>query len=421
MNKRNNRRNPAKESSNEKLMGAKARSGLPHDRVVGYYQYEFLKSFLHALYTGALPDAEIEIYRLIAHSSLSHRPHIPGGVATGSGVFKIIPDGVLEATLAFKGELYEINISKETVDAGNRIHIVYALGLSELSTLTKELVDYCLRCALSNSSYRGRTLRANPAGMMESEVELIPLEEGAVVPEHILLPPETESTLELFIQALRRYGEFHRPLRYLLCGRPGTGKTETIRSIIRSSAGGATFLIPSSRVNLRKLFETAAKFEPAVVVMDDIDLISGVRQSGTPQAELAEFLYALDGLARSNTFVLATTNDKRWVDAAASRPGRFDMVIDMDRLDPTLYRALLMERSTMAEVKALFTAEVFDFLHEKRIPAAFLITVIKHLELRESISPGSLTVESVLEALRRLYGGFYRKSPEESGSFGFRG
>jgi hypothetical protein len=60
-------------------------------------------------------------------------------------------------------------------------------------------------------------------------------------------------------------------------------------------------------------------------------------------------------------------------------------------------------------------------MHEKKIPAAFLVTVIKHLELRESISPGSLTVESVLEALSRLYGGFYRKSPAESGSFGFRG
>ena len=421
MNKRNYRRNPDEESMNEKLMGAKARSGLPHDRVVGYFQYEFLKSFLHALYTGALPDREIEIYRLIAHSSMSHRPHIPGGIETGSGVFKTIPDGVLEATLAFKKGLYEINVSKETVDAGNRIHIVYALGLSEDSTLAKELVDYCLRCALSNSSYRGRTLRANPAGMMEQEVELIPLEEGAVVPEHILLPKETESALELFIQALRRYGELHRPLRYLLCGRPGTGKTETIRSIIRSSAGGATFLVPSSRLNLRKLFETAANFEPAVVVMDDIDLISGVRHGGIPQAELAEFLYALDGLARSNTFVLATTNDKAWVDAAASRPGRFDMVIDMDRLDPTLYRALLLERSSIPEVRALFTEEVFKSIQEKRVPAAFLVTLIKTLELRESISPGSLTVESVLEALRRLYGGFYRKSPAESGSFGFRG
>ena len=421
MNKRNNQRNPAETSTNEKLIGARARSGLPHDRVVGYYQYEFLKSFLHALYTGALPDREIEIYRLIAHSSLSHRPHIPGGVETGSGVFKTIPDGVLEATLVFKKGLYEINISKETVDGGNRIHIVYALGLSEDSTGTKELVDYCLRCALSNSSYRGRTLRANPAGMMEQEVELIPLEEGAFAPERILLPKETESAVELFIQALRRYGELHRPLRYLLCGRPGTGKTETIRSIIRSSAGGATFLVPSSRLNLRKLFETAANFEPAVVVMDDIDLISGVRHGGIPQAELAEFLYALDGLARSNTFVLATTNDKAWVDAAASRPGRFDMVIDMDRLDPTLYRALLLERSSMAEVRALFTEEVFKSIQEKRVPAAFLVTLIKTLELRESISPGSLTVESVLEALTRLYGGFYRKSPAESGSFGFRG
>ena len=420
MKKRNDGNNSLATSTADTL-GASARSGLPHERVVGFYGYEFLKSFLHALYTGALPDPEIEIYRLIAHSSLSHRPHIPGGIETGSGVFKTIPDGVLEATLAFKGGLYEINISKETLDAGNRIHIVYALGLSELSTLTKELVDYCLRCALSNSPYRGRTLRANPAGMMEQEVELIPLDEGAFAPERILLPAETESAVELFIQALRRYGEFHRPLRYLLCGRPGTGKTETIRSIIRSGTGGATFLVPSSRLNLRKLFEIAANFEPAVVVMDDIDIIAGVRHGGAPQAELAEFLYALDGLARSNTFVLATTNDKAWVDAAASRPGRFDMVIDMDRLDPTLYRALLQERSSMAEVRALFTEKVFDFLHEKRIPAAFLVTVIKHLELRESISPGSLSELSVLEALRRLYGGFYRKSPAESGSFGFRG
>ena len=48
--------------------------GMLAQRELSQYEYEFLKSFLYAAYSGRYKDEKLVLTRCVAHSSLSHRP-----------------------------------------------------------------------------------------------------------------------------------------------------------------------------------------------------------------------------------------------------------------------------------------------------------------------------------------------------------
>src|SRR5712692_12072050 len=81
---------------------------------VSFYEYEFLKSYLYAVYSKRHQDANLKIFRCVAHNSLMHAPQQPGFVDAGSDVFPIIQSGVLEASTMWRGAMYELVVSKET-------------------------------------------------------------------------------------------------------------------------------------------------------------------------------------------------------------------------------------------------------------------------------------------------------------------
>jgi hypothetical protein len=115
------------------------------------YEYDFLKSYLYAVHTGNFNDENIIVSRCIAHSALNHRPQAVSALDSGSETFKIIPDTVLEATVTWQKEMYEVNISKELIAGNEKLFRVYCLGLSHNARDPKELVEYCLQRALGNS------------------------------------------------------------------------------------------------------------------------------------------------------------------------------------------------------------------------------------------------------------------------------
>ena len=119
----------------------------------------------------------------------------------------------------------------------------------------------------------------------------------------------------------------------MLVGAPGTGKTAVCRVIASELAGKVTVILCSAPVAqkfLRQLYSEVAHLTPAVVLLEDLDLIVGDREEGrTNVAALAEFLNVLDGLMTEHQGVatVATTNDPRTIDKAAKRSARFDKVI----------------------------------------------------------------------------------------------
>ena len=137
-----------------------------------------------------------------------------------------------------------------------------------------------------------------------------------------------------------RYGA--RPPRgVLLYGPPGTGKTLLARALAGEaevpffSACGSDFVqmyvgVGASRV--RDLFRKARKAGRAVIFIDEIDALGGRREGGNDEREqtLNALLTELSGFRGDEGIaVLAATNRPDKLDAALTRPGRFDRQLEI--------------------------------------------------------------------------------------------
>ncbi len=132
--------------------------------------------------------------------------------------------------------------------------------------------------------------------------------------------------------SLNHYGQ-HLKRGILLYGKPGTGKTHTVRYLLSQSDGATALLLSGG--SLARIAEAAAMaraLQPSIVVLEDCDLIAEDRSFGHgPQPLLFEVLDAMDGLDSDAdvAFVLTTNRVDMLERALAQRPGRVDLAVDI--------------------------------------------------------------------------------------------
>jgi len=257
--------------------------------------------------------------------------------------------------------------------------------------------------------------------MAQRAITVKPVKIDAQPLSGIVLQDEVRESVEFMIETIRHYPSLRKSLRYLLEGGPGTGKTETIRSIIGACEGCITVLIVESSVDVVQLFDYASLFEPCLVCVDDLDLLFGDRRDVANREQLAEFLTAMDGVRTNSVFVLGTVNQRQCLDAAAARPSRWDSVLTIMAPDSLSYVKLVQDRCRVEQIVELFTARVVESLKAKSISGAFLVTLVKHLEIAHVLSPGKLNEDFVLLSIDRLYNGFNKHSASSDTQVGFRG
>jgi transitional endoplasmic reticulum ATPase len=171
-------------------------------------------------------------------------------------------------------------------------------------------------------------------------------------PEHVYpeiggLSEEVARVHEMIAAPLLRPDLFERlaiapPRGVLFCGPPGSGKTLLARAIAqKTEAKFFQIMGPEivskhygeSEAALRRVFAAAAKAQPAVIFIDEIDAIAPRRDdlAGDKQVErrvVAQLLTLMDGLSRrGRVVVMAATNLPDALDPALRRPGRFDREI----------------------------------------------------------------------------------------------
>jgi hypothetical protein len=131
---------------------------------------------------------------------------------------------------------------------------------------------------------------------------------------------------------LNQYGQ-HLKRGILLYGKPGTGKTHTVRYLLSQSEGATAILLSGgSLARISEAATMARALQPSIVVLEDCDLIAEDRSFGHgPQPLLFEVLDAMDGLDNDAdvAFVLTTNRVDMLERALAQRPGRVDLAVDI--------------------------------------------------------------------------------------------
>jgi hypothetical protein len=252
-------------------------------------------------------------------------------------------------------EPYAVVLSKaDNFGRGQTISLEVAAALGEQGiALATRLFEQLERQLSINSCYRGRVLSLEESYAWSGHAQRIQIHDlDPVNRADLILPEATLRTLERNILDFSQRREELRALGLptqkglLFHGPPGTGKTHCIRYLAGRLEGHTTLLITAEQVGLLPEYMTLARLlQPALVVIEDADLIAGDRmQSDTcEEVMLNRLLNELDGLReKADVFFILTTNRPAALEPAlVSRPGRIDQAIEFP-LPDRLLRARLI-------------------------------------------------------------------------------
>jgi len=145
-------------------------------------------------------------------------------------------------------------------------------------------------------------------------------------------------------EALLAAGQ-HLKRGLLLYGPPGTGKTHTMRYLLGQMTGYTRLVLTGrSLVAVGAITDLARALLPAVVVLEDVDLVAEERSLGPASSPvLFDLLDAMDGAAPdADLLFLLTTNRADLLEPAlAARPGRVDVAVEIALPDAPARERLL--------------------------------------------------------------------------------
>ena len=130
----------------------------------------------------------------------------------------------------------------------------------------------------------------------------------------------------------------------LLHGPPGTGKTLTAMYLAGRMEGRTMVMLTGQSLGtVGASIDLATALEPAMVVLEDVDLVAMDRSFQPTNAILFELLNGMDGLDEDHDilFVLTTNRAELLEPALAARPGRIDQAVELALPDPDGRRRLL--------------------------------------------------------------------------------
>lgn len=124
------------------------------------------------------------------------------------------------------------------------------------------------------------------------------------------------------------------PHGLLLYGKPGVGKSTFAKSFI-AAANRKTFICRKDKPSkdfvkeIASIFEEAAKSEPSVVFLDDLDKFSNEDERHRDAEEFVTVQACIDKVRDKQVFVVATVNSISKLPDSLVRTGRFDHVLEL--------------------------------------------------------------------------------------------
>ena len=206
--------------------------------------------------------------------------------------------------------------------------------------------------ASERSVFRGQVISFGPEMFGPGrQVPMNFMDRPAVGRDQIVLPPEVLENIERQVLGVGRYSARllasgqHLKRGVLLHGAPGTGKTHTVGYLL-GRLPEATVIVISGRAlgRIREACSVARTLQPAIVVVEDVDLIAEQREKGNGEHPmLFQLLNEMDGLnsAADVTFLLTTNRADLLEPALAARPGRVDLAAELPLPDAEARRQLI--------------------------------------------------------------------------------
>jgi ATPase family associated with various cellular activities (AAA) len=177
---------------------------------------------------------------------------------------------------------------------------------------------------------------AAPPGIERDDV-VLPVTVLARIERHALAVAGHREALLATRQHLKR--------GLLLYGPPGTGKTHTTRYLLGQMTGYTRLVLTGrSLVAVGEVTDLARALLPAVIVLEDVDLVAEDRSLGPASSPvLFDLLDAMDGAAPdADLLFLLTTNRADLLEPAlAARPGRVDVAVEIALPDAPARERLL--------------------------------------------------------------------------------
>jgi ATPase family associated with various cellular activities (AAA) len=187
--------------------------------------------------------------------------------------------------------------------------------------------------------YRGHLLEVAPTDMGGVALHFLDLPPTAradvILPEAVLGRIERHALGVADNRAALLAAGQHLKRGLLIFGPPGTGKTHTTRYLVTHMTAYTRLMLSGRALHaIGAVADLARELEPAVVVLEDVDLVALDRSFG-PGANpvLFELLDTMDGAAAdADLLFLLTTNRADLLEPAlAARPGRVDVAVEIER------------------------------------------------------------------------------------------
>jgi hypothetical protein len=412
------------ENLEEMLEDIKPRLGVAaYVRPLYYDVFQTVKSYLLKLYLGdeVTPPAEELPFKVVEAFSYVSPGFFTLPMIVGFDPFDNYTSSEQSflAVVKYNNNRYYISLS--IIKDYNEVkYIMFVVGESPEELYTIELTNLLIKLAIRNSGYYGKFLKFSQPGETVERLKFKILPPPNLSLSDIYL--KDKSDLEDFVEAVKRKNQ---GLRYLFVGEPGTGKTDTVRAIIAEclKADGITVIEvdAGSGVSLNVVFEYAEIFSPVLLCIDDIDILVGSRENYFRAKELSSALQALDGFVeKDDHYLIATTNDRKLVDFALRRPGRFDLIIEFKELDPEFYPDLVLRESKDENLAEVFKDErIKRKLYNLKVTGAFIATLVKHL-LKPRHDEARYNPETVMALIDKLHTAFKQEVKKEE-KIGFVG
>ena len=258
--------------------------------------------------------------------------------------------------------------------------------------------------------YRGHVIEVGltPMGGISLEFAEIPTTArgDVVLPEEVLARVERHALGVAAHRAALLGADQHLKRGLLLYGPPGTGKTHTTRYLVGQMTGYTRLLLTGRALQaIGSASELARDLQPAVLVLEDVDLVAEDRSFGHGSSPvLFDLLDAMDGASADADllFVLTTNRADLLEPALAARPGRVDVAIEIDLPDAGARRRLLALYGRSVPL-ALSEAETLEIVERTDgVTASFLKELLRRAMLEALHDDATARVVTAAHTSRAL-------------------